>query len=132
MAGDWVGARASEDLDVPLIDVVLHRQVGEKGLDFGGAHLRRMAFAVKEDEASNPAHVGGFGADGVVFGAQNVAHPVQQFFGWRLHVRFSPFDRFQVLLYNSVVEALSSHSAKEPDGGGIIRYFSAFATRGRR
>lgn len=52
----------------------------EKGLYFGGAHIFGMAFVVKEYVAALPVYIGFFGAEGVVFGAQNVTDLVEEFF----------------------------------------------------
>lgn len=55
-------------------------EVGDEGADFGFAHVFGVAFAVKEDVAFDPVFVGLFGAVGVVFGTEGVAHPFHQFF----------------------------------------------------
>ena len=65
-------------------------QVGEKGLDFRRTHVLGMAFVVQQDVARDPADVGLFGAVGVMFQAQGVAHLVQKSLGCWLwfHSRF--------------------------------------------
>jgi len=57
-------------------------QVGEEGLDFGDAHLGRVAFMVEEDIAPDPAQVAFFGAQGIVSSAQDVFSLFEQF--WRV------------------------------------------------
>jgi hypothetical protein len=52
-------------------DVPFHGQVGQEGLDFGGAHLGGVAFVVEEDEAAHPVHVGLFGAVGIMLEPQD-------------------------------------------------------------
>jgi len=59
--------------------------VSEKGLDLGGSHLGRMTLVVKEDEAADPVHVGLFGANGIVFEVDSVAHLVEEFLGFFGH-----------------------------------------------
>ena len=53
--------------------IFVHGQVGEKGFDFGGAHVVGMALVMEQDETCDPADVGLLGADGVVLEAQGVA-----------------------------------------------------------
>lgn len=55
-------------------------KVDEEGVYFRRAHFEGMAFFVEEDIPANPVHVGFFGAVGVVFGAQGIAHSVEDFF----------------------------------------------------
>ena len=76
------------------VDVLPHRQVGERGFDFRRAHFVGMALAVEEDVARDPGDVGLFRAVGVVFQAQGVAHLVQKSLGCWLwfHGRFPSFD----------------------------------------
>jgi hypothetical protein len=40
--------------------------MGEKPLDLGRAHIRRMAFPVKEDKAANPTNISRFRTNTVV------------------------------------------------------------------
>ena len=47
-------------------DILVHGQVGEKGLDFWCAHLSRVADVVEVDVALDPVDVGFFGANGAV------------------------------------------------------------------
>jgi len=61
-------------------DVPFHGQVGQEGLDFGGAHLGGVAFAAEEDEAAHPVHVGLFGAVGIMLEPEDFPELVQQFF----------------------------------------------------
>ena len=60
-------------------DIAFHGQVGEKGLDFWGAHLGGVADIVEVDVALDPIDIGFFGADGVVFEADGISHLVEQF-----------------------------------------------------
>jgi len=61
-------------------DVPFGGEVGEEGLNFGCAHLCRVAFLVKEDVAPDPIQVGFFGAVGVVFEADGFAQLFEEFF----------------------------------------------------
>jgi len=54
--------------------------VVDEVLDLGCAHLCGVAFVVKEDVAASPVEIGLFGAVGVVFGADGIAHAVEEFF----------------------------------------------------
>lgn len=65
--------------------MALQSQVGEKGAYFRRPHGSRMAHMVKLDEPLGPVHVGLLGADAVVFEANLVSYPVQQF-GSVVHV----------------------------------------------
>lgn len=58
-------------------DVVIDGEVGEEGFDLGSAHIGRMFFAVKKDEAFDPVDVGLFGAVGIVFEAEPVPHLIE-------------------------------------------------------
>jgi hypothetical protein len=63
------------------VDVLLHRQMGERGFDFRRAHFVGMALAVEEEVAarrSDPLDVHLFRAAGVVFQAQGVAPLAQK------------------------------------------------------
>ena len=53
-------------------------QMGEKRLDLAGAHLGRVALAVKMDEASNPVQIGLLGPQAVVFQADLEAYALEQ------------------------------------------------------
>jgi hypothetical protein len=44
-----------------------------------------MAFVVEDDETPSPIDVGLFGADGIMFDAQDIAELIEQFFRWSLH-----------------------------------------------
>jgi len=57
-------------------DLLIYGQVGEKGLDFGVAHLGGMAFVVEQDVAPDPVHVGFLGADGIPAQAEGLAEAV--------------------------------------------------------
>ena len=59
--------------------VPIYGQVREKLLDLGGAHLARVAFVVKEDEAPDPTDVGLFGAGRVVLDSDGLTDAVEQF-----------------------------------------------------
>ena len=61
-------------------------KVGDECLDFGGAQVFWVAFAVEEDVAFDPVFVGLFGAGGVVFGADGVGDLVHEFAGLVLHI----------------------------------------------
>jgi len=56
----------------------LHREVREEGLDLGAAHVGRVALAVEQDEASDPADVGFFGAAAAMERAHRGVHTVEQ------------------------------------------------------
>lgn len=62
--------------------VAIHREVAEEGLDLGGVHVPRVAFAVVEDETACPIDIHLLGADGVMQRAQAGAKLVEQA-GWR-------------------------------------------------
>lgn len=66
-------------------DVFFDGEVGDEGLDFGGAHVFGVAFVVEEDVAFDPVFVGLFGAVGVVFGADGGGDEVHEFWGMLLH-----------------------------------------------
>jgi len=61
-------------------DITLYGEVVDEVLDLGCAHLCGVAFVVKEDVAASPVEIGLFGAVGVVFGADGIAHAVEEFF----------------------------------------------------
>ena len=72
-------------------------------LHFGSTHFGGVADAVEVDVAFDPIGIGFFGADGVVFEADGVAHPVEQFFvGWLHHVPLIRFDFLWIPLYDEV------------------------------
>jgi len=56
-------------------DVPVHGQVGEKGLDFGRAHVIGVALVMEQDVTPDPVQVSGFGANGVMFEADGVVDP---------------------------------------------------------
>ena len=62
-------------------DMTLDGEMCDEGLDLIGAHVFGVAFIMKEDVAFDPVLVGLFGAVGVVFGADGVAHLIEQFAG---------------------------------------------------
>ena len=66
-----------------FISLVSSNQEGDECLDFGCAHLGKMAFVVKEDETRDPVHVSLFGAVGIVFGAYSVTHLIEEFLSLR-------------------------------------------------
>lgn len=68
-------------------DILFDGEVGDEGLDFGGAHVFGVVFVVEEDVAFDPVFVGLFGAVGVVFETDGVGDLVEEFAGrlW-LHV----------------------------------------------
>jgi hypothetical protein len=60
-------------------DIFVDSQVGEEGFDFLGAHFLGVAFAVEEDKAADPIHIGLLGAVGIMLEAQHLAYSVQEF-----------------------------------------------------
>lgn len=54
---------------------------GNFGAKLCGPHLDGVAFVMEEDETARPIYTRFFGAVGVVFEANGVAHLVEQFFG---------------------------------------------------
>ena len=58
------------------------REPGKKGSDLGGAHVRRMAAAVKDNEAPGPVGVGLLGARAVMAKADALAQELEKA-GWR-------------------------------------------------
>jgi hypothetical protein len=52
-------------------------EMGEKGFNFGTAHVSGMAFGVKENVAAHPINVTFFGAVGVVLQANGIADLIQ-------------------------------------------------------
>ena len=61
-------------------DLALGGQVNQKSLNFGSAHLSRMALAVEENVALDPIQVGFFGTIGIMFQTQRITHLVEKFF----------------------------------------------------
>jgi hypothetical protein len=60
-------------------DVPFHGQMGQEGLDFGGAHLGGVALVVEEEEAAHPVQVGLFGAVEIMLEPEDFPELVQQF-----------------------------------------------------
>jgi hypothetical protein len=58
-------------------DLAVDGKVGEEGGDVGGGEISWEAAAVEEDEAPDPAEVADFGAEGVVFPAEDEAGLVE-------------------------------------------------------
>jgi hypothetical protein len=56
-------------------------QVGKKLADFCLTHFRRMSFALKKDELSNPAHIGLLSAQAVMANSDGISNQVQEFGG---------------------------------------------------
>jgi hypothetical protein len=54
-------------------DLAFDGEVREEGADLGGAEVARVAAGVEEDEAADPAEIADFGAEGVVFAAEDGA-----------------------------------------------------------
>ena len=50
----------------------------EKGFNFNRTHLLRMSLVVKQDEATNPLHIGFFSTVGIVPHPNCVAHLIQR------------------------------------------------------
>ncbi len=59
-------------------DVAIERERREIGFDLGCAHVGRVAFAVKENEALDPMAIGFLGAERIMFDPDRRAHPVKQ------------------------------------------------------
>ena len=59
-------------------DVAVDGQVGQELVDLGGPHRGRVADAVEEDEAPDPADVGVLGPGAVVPEADGLADAIQQ------------------------------------------------------
>ncbi len=68
-------------------DMLFAGKVGEEFPNFGGTHIIRVAFAMKEDVAFGPVRVGLLGAVGGMFKAQGVAHLVEEFVEWDLELQ---------------------------------------------
>ncbi len=64
-------------------EVAFGGEVGNKGLNFFGAHVFGMAFIVEEDVANDPVFVSLFGALGIMFNADGVADLLEEFFALR-------------------------------------------------
>jgi len=62
-------------------DVFFHCQVSEEGPDFGSAHVPGVTFAVEENEAPDPIHVGLLGAERGVFATDGVTNLVKELTG---------------------------------------------------
>ncbi len=78
-------------------NVFFNSEMGEELFDFGCTHFARVAFVVEEDKALDPIYIGLFGANGIVFEADGVAHLVKEFFLGLFH-RFSICDwRFSIV-----------------------------------
>jgi len=58
-------------------------EVGNKGLNFLGAHVFGMALVVEEDEAASPIYIRLFSTVGVMFEANGSAYLIEKFFGHR-------------------------------------------------
>ncbi len=67
--------------------------MGQKGFDFGGTHLGRVPDVVEKDIAFDPVDVGLFGADGVMFEADGITHPIEQFFASRFRCFSSDWSK---------------------------------------
>jgi hypothetical protein len=50
-------------------DLPLYCQIGQKGTDFWGTHVRRVALVMKENKALGPLHIRLFRSDTQVFEA---------------------------------------------------------------
>ena len=60
-------------------------EVGDECLDFGGAQVFGVAFAMEEDVAFDPIFLGLFGAVRVMPGADGVGDLIEEFAGRILH-----------------------------------------------
>src|SRR5262249_31646925 len=84
---DFEGLAGEEDEGVEGLvlggggDVGVDGEVGEELADLDGAHVAWVTFVVKEDELAGPAEVALLGVEGVVAGAKDVAHLVEEA-GW--------------------------------------------------
>jgi hypothetical protein len=109
-------------------NVFFHRQVGQKGLDLRCAHFGRVAHIVEVDVAFDPIDIGCFGADGVVFEAQGITHPVEQLsVGGFYGVPPVRFDLFRILFYNGFRPPHRSSDPQNRSNEFIIQKFSALA-----
>ena len=78
-------------------DLLIHGQVGQKGLDpstssghrFRSAHVLGVSFVVVENVAFDPADVSFFGADRVVLEPDRVVDSIKELFGTFAHFPFS-------------------------------------------
>jgi hypothetical protein len=60
-------------------DFLVNGEVGKEGLNLGSTHFAWMPFLMEEDEAFDPEDVDLFGAEGVVFDAEDFADLVEEF-----------------------------------------------------
>ena len=56
-----------------------HGEIREKLVDLFDPHLLGVTLVMKDDEASDPLHIGFFGAEAIVSGAQSVTHLFEEF-----------------------------------------------------
>jgi len=59
-------------------NVAIDSEVAKKSINFGGAQVRRMAFAVKENEAPDPVEVSFFSPQAVMIDPQSVSNLFEQ------------------------------------------------------
>ena len=64
-------------------DISLLGEVGQEGLDFGGAQFGGVTLVVEKDKAADPIHVSFLGAIGVMLDAQGITYLIEQFFRHR-------------------------------------------------
>ena len=74
-------------------NVLFGGEVGEKGSNFGDAHIFGVTFVVEEDVAFDPIFVGLFRTVGVVFESNGIGNLFEEFFAcvgryvsWILHI----------------------------------------------
>ena len=64
---------------------MIHGQVGEKGLNFGAAHLTWVPLVVEQDETFDPVYVGLLCVNGIMLEPQNIPNLVEQLPGALFH-----------------------------------------------
>jgi hypothetical protein len=62
-------------------DAAFDRQVRKELRDLRGRHVRRVSFAVEQNEAPNPLEIGSFCSEAVVLSSDTVAHTIEQLRG---------------------------------------------------
>ena len=55
-----------------------HREMGKELPELFGSHISGMTFVMKQDEALDPLHVGFFGADTLMFRADDLPPLIQK------------------------------------------------------
>jgi hypothetical protein len=57
-----------------------HGEMREKGADFWGAHVRRVALMMEENKVLGPLHIRLFRSDTQVFEAYDMSHLIELFY----------------------------------------------------